>query len=45
MDAYGKGRLDGLRAALAALALIAMLGLFSARRIPKRPVGSPSPSP
>jgi len=45
MDAYGEARLAGLRSSLAALAVIAMLGLFSARRIPKRPVGSPSASP
>jgi hypothetical protein len=33
-------RVAGLRSALAVLALIALLGLFSARRIPSRPAQS-----
>jgi hypothetical protein len=34
-------RVAGLRSALAVLVLIALLGLFSARRIPTRPPQSP----
>jgi Na+/melibiose symporter-like transporter len=41
--AYQDARIDGLKAALAILALITMLALFAARRIPKVPVGSTGP--
>ena len=37
LDANSDARVAGLRSALAVLALIALLGLFSARRIPTRP--------
>lgn len=37
-----RARLDGLRVALAVLALIALIALFFARRIPNEPVGSTS---
>jgi hypothetical protein len=37
VDVNAQARVDGLRAALFVLALIAFLGLFSARRIPTRP--------
>ena len=44
LDVNKAARVAGLRAALALLAVIAMLGLFSARRIPRDPVrGSPQP--
>ena len=44
LDVNKDARVAGLRAALALLAVIAMLGLFSARRIPRDPVrGSPQP--
>jgi hypothetical protein len=36
LDVNERARLAGLRSALAVLALIALLGLFSARRIPMR---------
>ena len=36
VDVNAQARVDGLRAALFVLALIAFLGLFSARRIPTR---------
>jgi MFS family permease len=41
--AYQKARIDGLVAALAILALIIVLALFAARRIPTVPVGSTGP--
>ncbi|HWQ01926.1 MAG TPA: MFS transporter [Gaiellaceae bacterium] len=41
--AYQDARIDGLKAALAILALITLLALFAARRIPKVPVGSTGP--
>jgi len=45
LDENEKARLDGLRSALAVLAVIAMLGLFAARRIPTRqPRGAPPES-
>jgi MFS family permease len=34
LDAYGEARLDGLRAALAILALLVLVALFAAQRIP-----------
>ena len=40
LDENEEARLDGLRTALAALALLALGGLFSSRRIPTRAVGS-----
>jgi hypothetical protein len=43
--AYQKARIDGLDAALAILALITVLALFAARRIPTVPVGSTGPPP
>ena len=39
LDENGEARLDGLRTALAALALIALLGLFLSRRIPSEQPG------
>jgi MFS family permease len=39
LDTNGQARLDGLRTALAALALIALIGLFFARRIPTEQPG------
>ena len=42
VDVNKEARVAGLRAALAVLAVIAMIGLFAARRIPREPVsGSP----
>lgn len=40
LDINAQARVDGLRSALAALALITMGGLFAARRIPKHPAES-----
>ena len=40
LDAYRDARLDGLRAALAILAIMVTLALFAAQRIPSRPVGA-----
>jgi EmrB/QacA subfamily drug resistance transporter len=40
LDINRQARVDGLQSALAALALIALLGLFVARRVPEQPVGS-----
>ncbi len=40
-----QARLDGLRTALAALALIALIGLFFSGRIPKQQPGSMPPGP
>ena len=40
LDAYSDARLDGLRSALAILAVLAMLALFLAQSIPTRPVGA-----
>ena len=39
LDAYADARLDGLRAALAILALLAVLALFFAQSIPRAPPG------
>ena len=40
LDANAEARLDGLRAALAILAVLAIVALFLAQSIPTRPVGS-----
>jgi hypothetical protein len=37
LDANRQARVDGLRSALSVLALIALVGLFAARRIPDQP--------
>ena len=39
LDAYGEARIDGLRSALALLALLGIVALFLAQRIPTTPVG------
>lgn len=41
VDINSQARVDGLRSALAVLAMIALLGLFTARRIPEHPIGRP----
>jgi Na+/melibiose symporter-like transporter len=43
LDAYAAARLDGLRAALAILALLDLVALFLAQRIPRTPVGRVEP--
>jgi len=43
LTAYQDARIDGLKSALAILALISVLSLFAARRIPTVPVGSAGP--
>jgi MFS family permease len=43
LTAYKDARIDGLKSALAILALITVLALFAARRIPTVPVGSTGP--
>jgi hypothetical protein len=44
VDVNREARVTGLRSALAVLAVIAMIGLFAARRIPREPVtGPPEP--
>ena len=43
LAAYQKARIGGLQAALAILALITVIALFGARRIPTVPVGSTGP--
>jgi EmrB/QacA subfamily drug resistance transporter len=43
LDAYGEARIAGLQSALAILALITVLALFLAQRIPTRQPGAPSP--
>src|SRR5262245_26289317 len=43
VSAYQDARIDGLKSALAILALITVLALFTARRIPTVPVGSTGP--
>ena len=45
VDVNAQARVDGLRAALFVLALIAFLGLFSARRIPTRQPTSAAAAP
>jgi Na+/melibiose symporter-like transporter len=44
LDAYRAARISGLRAALAILALLAIVALFFAQRIPTRQAGSPEPT-
>src|SRR6478735_10907618 len=39
LEAYGEARIDGLRSALAILALLDLVALFLAQRIPTTPVG------
>jgi hypothetical protein len=39
LAAYGEARIDGLRSALAILALLDLVALFLAQRIPTTPVG------
>jgi Na+/melibiose symporter-like transporter len=43
LDAYRDARIAGLRSALAILALLAIVALFLAQRIPTRQPGSPAP--
>jgi hypothetical protein len=43
LDAYSEARIAGLQSALAILALITVLALFLAQRIPTRQPGAPSP--
>jgi EmrB/QacA subfamily drug resistance transporter len=43
MDAYADARLEGLRSALAILALLVVLALFAAQRIPTRQPGRAGP--
>jgi MFS family permease len=43
--AYQGARIDGLKTSLAILAVIALLGLFTASRIPETPVGHPAAEP
>jgi MFS family permease len=43
VSAYQDARIDGLKSALAILALITLLALFAARRIPTVPVGATGP--
>jgi hypothetical protein len=44
VDDNAEARIDGLRAALAAMALIAVVALLGTRRLPTRPVGAPAPT-
>jgi hypothetical protein len=41
VDVNKEARVAGLRSALSVLAVIAMIGLFAARRIPREPVSGP----
>jgi hypothetical protein len=43
LTAYKDARIDGLKSALAILALISVLALYAARKIPTIPVGSTGP--
>jgi EmrB/QacA subfamily drug resistance transporter len=43
LDAYGEARIDGLRSALAILALLAIVALFLAQSIPRRQPGMAAP--
>ena len=43
IEAYSDARIDGLRDALAVLALLAVIALFLAQRIPTRQPGDPEP--
>ena len=40
LDAYGEARLEGLESALVLLALLALVALFLAQRIPRRQPGA-----
>lgn len=40
LEVNRQARVDGLRSALTVLALIALVGLFVARRVPDRPPGA-----
>jgi MFS family permease len=42
LEAYADARLDGLRSALAILALLVLVALFAAQRIPSRQPGAPA---
>ena len=42
VDAYSEARIDGLKSALAILALLSIVALFLAQRIPTRQPGAPS---
>ena len=44
LDSYREARIAGLRAALAILALLAIVGLFLTQRIPTRQPGTAAPS-
>ena len=41
--AYQDARIDGLKTSLAVLAVVVLLALFTAQRIPRRPPGSEEP--
>jgi hypothetical protein len=43
LDAYAEARIDGLRSALAILAVLALLALFLAQGIPRAPPGAVEP--
>jgi hypothetical protein len=45
MDAYAVARLEGLQSALAILALLVLVALFAAQRIPTTQPGRAPPSP
>lgn len=45
LEANGQARVDGLRTALAVLAMIALVGLFVARRVPDQPSRSATNTP
>jgi hypothetical protein len=45
LDAYGDARISGLKAALAILALLSIVALFPAGRIPDRQPGAAPPAP
>ena len=43
LEDYGQARVEGIRTALALLAVFAVIALYFTRRIPDRPPGSASP--
>ncbi len=45
LEAYGSARIDGLKSALAILAVLTLLALFFTGRIPVRQPGSAEPAP
>jgi hypothetical protein len=45
LEDYGEARLEGIRTALALLAVFAVIALYFTRRIPDRPPGSAPPGP